>query len=70
LQHVFEQVYLKYRPEYLSDDRINVLVKEHRALLDAFKEGNVEETTALVREHIRSGMEYIIRSIQMEEPGF
>jgi len=44
LEHVFEQVYLKYRPEYLTDDRIRVLVKEHRAILNSLVKGNVEET--------------------------
>ena len=70
LKHVFEQVYLKYRPEYLTDDRIKVLIKEHRVLLDSLMKGNVEETMILVREHIRSGMEYIIQSIQLDKTGF
>jgi len=70
LEYVFEQVYLKYRPEYLTDDRIKVLIKEHRAFLDSLMKGNVEETMILVKEHIRSGMEYIIQSIQLDKPGF
>ncbi|MCD6152356.1 MAG: GntR family transcriptional regulator, partial [Syntrophobacterales bacterium] len=70
LEYVFEQVYLKYRPEYLTDDRIKVLIKEHRALLDSLMKGNIEETMILVREHIRSGMEYIIQSIQLDKTGF
>jgi DNA-binding GntR family transcriptional regulator len=70
LKYIFEQVYLKYRPEYLSDDRIKVLIKEHREILDSLIKGDVEETIVLVREHIRSGMEYIIRSIQLERQEF
>ena len=70
LKYIFEQVYLKYRPEYLSDDRVKVCLREHRVLLDALAKGNVEKTIVLVREHIRSGMEYIIGSIQLEKPGF
>ncbi|GAG12992.1 unnamed protein product [marine sediment metagenome] len=70
LKYVFEQVYLKYRPEYLRDDRIKVCLREHRVLLNSLAKGNIEETIILVREHIRSGMEYIIGSIQLEKPGF
>jgi DNA-binding GntR family transcriptional regulator len=70
LQYIFEQVYLKYRPEYLSDARLKVCLGEHKVLLDALTKGNVEETIDLVREHIRSGMEYIIGSIQLEKTIF
>lgn len=70
LKYIFEEVYLKYRPEYLSDDRLKVCLGEHKVLLDALAKGNVEETIGLVREHIRSGMEYIIGSIQLEKSGF
>ena len=70
LKYIFEQVYLTYRPEYLSDDRIKVLIKEHRTLLNSLRKGNVEETIVLVREHIRSGMEYIIRSIHLNKPTY
>ncbi|HDM77619.1 MAG TPA: GntR family transcriptional regulator [Deltaproteobacteria bacterium] len=68
LKYIFEQVYLKYRPEYLSDARLKVCLGEHKVLLDTLAKGNVEETIVLVREHIRSGMEYIIGSIQLENP--
>ena len=70
LRYIFEQVYLKYRPEYLSDDRVKVCIREHRVLLNSLAKGNIEKTIILVREHIRSGMEYIIESIQLEKPGF
>jgi DNA-binding GntR family transcriptional regulator len=69
LKYIFEQVYLKYRPEYLSNDRLKVCLGEHKEFLDALAKGNVEETIVLVREHIRSGMEYIIGSIRLENPG-
>jgi DNA-binding GntR family transcriptional regulator len=68
LQNIFEQVYLKYRPEYLSDERLKVCVKEHKMLLAFLEKGNVGETIDLVREHISTGMEYIIESIKLEKP--
>lgn len=66
LENIFEQVYLKYRPEYLSDNRAKVCVGEHGVILKSLAEGNVERSIVLVREHIRSGMEYIIESSQLE----
>jgi DNA-binding GntR family transcriptional regulator len=70
LKDILEQVYLKYRPEYLDDERVKVIVHEHRALLQSLKKGDVEEATRLLREHIRSGMEYVIGTIQFEIPEF
>lgn len=70
LQYIFEQVYLKYRPEYLSNERLKVCVEEHKVLLNSLAKGNVEETIDLVREHIRMGMEYIIESIRLEKREF
>ncbi len=70
LKCVFEQIYLKYRLEYVRDDRIEVLLKEHRAILDSLIKGDVEEAIVCVRKHIRLGREYIIQSIRMDKPGF
>jgi DNA-binding GntR family transcriptional regulator len=70
LRNIFEQVYLRYRPEYLSDERLKVCIREHKVLLDSLAKGNVEDTIALVREHIRSGMNYILESIQLEHRVF
>jgi len=70
LEGISEQVYLKYRPEYLDDSRIKVVLKEHKEILDSLKKGDVDGTIALIRDHIRSGMEYVISTIQLERPGF
>lgn len=67
LQNIFDQAYLKYRPEYLSDERLKVILEEHKVLFDSLAKGDAEKTIVLVREHIRSGMEYIIESIQLEK---
>ncbi|MDY6895798.1 MAG: GntR family transcriptional regulator [Thermotogota bacterium] len=69
LRTIFEQVYLRYRPEYLSDERLKVCIREHKVLLGSFAKGNAEDTIALVREHISSGMNYVLESIQLEHPG-
>ncbi len=70
LQNIFDQAYLKYRPEYLSDERLKVILEEHKVLFDSLAKGDAEKTIVLVREHIRSGMEYIIESIQLEKTVF
>lgn len=70
LEGIFEQVYLKYRPEYLDDDRVIVIKKEHRDLLNFLEIKDVDRTTVLIRDHIRSGMEYVIKTIKAEKAGF
>ena len=63
LKGVFEQLYLKYRAEYLGDDRIKTVIREHRALLGALRKGDVEETLKIARKHIRNGMEHVVVSL-------
>lgn len=70
LEGIFEQVYLKYRPEYLDDERITVITKEHRDLLGTLRERDVDKTIALIRHHIRSGMEYVVKTIKTEKSWF
>jgi DNA-binding GntR family transcriptional regulator len=70
LQGILEQVYLKYRPEYLSDRRVMKIMKEHHDLLEGIKKGDVEETIAILKHHIRSGADYMIESIKSEKSWF
>lgn len=63
LGEVLEQMALKYRAEYLGDDRINAVIKEHRALLSAFRKKDIEKVIQITRNHIRGGMEHVIDSI-------
>jgi DNA-binding GntR family transcriptional regulator len=64
LEHIFEQITLKYRPEYLWEDRIKEVAKEHAALLKSLREGDIKNTTNLLRSHIRKGKEHIVSSLQ------
>jgi len=70
LESILEQVYLKYRPEYLDNMRVKVTTKEHRELLRCLKRKDVDKATTRIRDHIRSGMEYVVGTIQLERPGF
>jgi len=70
LKGIFEQVYLKYRPEYLDDERVKVITREHNELLQCLKAGDAEKTTALISHHIKTGTEYVVKSIKSEKAWF
>jgi DNA-binding GntR family transcriptional regulator len=60
---IFEQIYLKYRPEYMREERLKEAAAEHRALLDALKERDVKKTRRLIKQHIKNGREHIAGSL-------
>jgi DNA-binding GntR family transcriptional regulator len=60
---VFEQIYLKYKPEYLRPERNKESGKEHVMLINALKEGDVRKATNLLRQHIRNGRRHIVGSL-------
>lgn len=64
LEKLFERIYLKYRPEYLGEDRIKAVLKEHRRILNALGRGDIEDATNTVREHIQNGMHHVIQSLE------
>ncbi len=63
LGEILEQMALKYRAEYLGDDRIKAVLKEHRELLNAFRRSDIGEAIQVTRKHIRHGMEHVINSL-------
>jgi len=67
LKQIFEQIYLKYRAEYLSNDRIKMVLKEHRELLSALRRADLEAAIEVTREHIRMGMEHVIWSLHVKD---
>ena len=70
LENIFEQVYLKYRPEYLDDERIKVIKNEHKDLLSALRSRDVDKAAALIRGHIRDGTDYVVKTIKAEKNWF
>lgn len=64
LEHVLEQITLKYNPEYLWEYRIKEVSKEHREILESLSKGNVAETRELMRSHIRKGRDHVIGSLK------
>ena len=67
LQDIFEQIYLKYRAEYLKDERIRAVIKEHRSLLQALRKSDVKEAMRITREHIRRGMQTVIETAHTQD---
>ena len=64
LEKVFERIYLKYRAEYLGEERIQGVFKQHRAILDALQQKDVKKAAEVTREHLRSGMEHVVDSLK------
>ena len=60
---IFERIYLKYRPEYMREERLKEAAKEHRAILQALKARDLREARNLVRRHIRNGRDHIAGSL-------
>jgi len=70
LKNIFERIYLKYKPEYLGDDRIEAVMKEHRSILNALREKDVEKAIQHTKEHIKSGMEHVVSSLKANQTVF
>lgn len=64
LKTTMERIYLKYRPEYLNEERVNKVLRQHRDLLDAFKKRDVELAKKMTSEHIQSGMNNMIETLE------
>ncbi|MEW5913956.1 MAG: GntR family transcriptional regulator [Thermodesulfobacteriota bacterium] len=63
LQEIFEKLYLKYRPEYLHQDRVKEIAREHRMVLEALQRRDVEGAVATIRSHVISGRTRVIDSL-------
>lgn len=63
---IFEQIYLKYRPEYMREARLKEAAKEHKMLFKALKDRDVRKTRRLIRQHIINGREHIVGSLKQD----
>ncbi len=64
LDTVLERIYLKYRTEYLGEERIAKVLKDHREFLETLQAKNTKKAIKLIRGHIQSGMNYMIDSLK------
>jgi DNA-binding GntR family transcriptional regulator len=63
LRDLFEKIYLRYRAEYLWEARIKEATEEHRAILELLSKGDAEGVKSALRQHIRKGMNQILRNL-------
>ena len=67
LKDIFEQIYLKYRVEYFSDIHRKEAIKEHRRILEALRDRDEEKAVAMIKQHLSSGVERILRNLKAYE---
>lgn len=60
---ILEQIYLKYRPEYMREDRMTEAAQEHKALLEALRQRDGKKVARLLKRHIRKGRDHIVGSL-------
>lgn len=63
---ILEQIYLKYRPEYMRDERLKEAEEEHRLILESLKQKNVAKARRLLRQHMKKGREHVVSSLMVE----
>ena len=64
LATVMERIYLKYKAEYLGEERIRGVLKHHRDILGSLQNKDVEKAIQVTRKHIQSGMNHMIESLK------
>jgi len=64
LKDLFERIYLKYRPEYMINERLEEAFMHHRTLIETMKEKDVERAISLTRMHTQSGLEYVTMNLK------
>jgi DNA-binding GntR family transcriptional regulator len=67
LKDLLEQIYLRWRPEYLQRERVDEALSEHREIFKSLSKGNPELTMRLLKDHIRNGKDHIIHSLQIRD---
>ncbi|MBW1788210.1 MAG: GntR family transcriptional regulator [Deltaproteobacteria bacterium] len=62
-KNIFEQIYLKYRPEYMREERLREATEEHWAIVGALRERDAKKTRRLLKQHVKNGREHIVGSL-------
>jgi DNA-binding GntR family transcriptional regulator len=64
---IFEQIYLKYRPEYIREARVKETMIEHRMLFKSLKEKDAKKYRRLIKQHIKNGRKNVIGSLFLQD---
>ena len=60
LEEILERTYLRYKPQYLNDERFKEALREHREILQSIARGDVRYARNVIRKHIYHQMDYWI----------
>jgi DNA-binding GntR family transcriptional regulator len=63
LKDIFEQLYLRYPQQYISEERSRKVIAEHRAILKALRKKDVSEAVEAIRVHVQAGMNHVLKGI-------
>ncbi len=64
LAGVYEQLYIKYRPEYLNEERMAEAELEHAAVLTAMEARDTNKVRKILKKHIRHGKKHILQNLK------
>jgi len=60
LEEILERTYLRYKPQYLGEERLKEALREHREILQSIASGNVRKVRNVIRKHIYHQLDYTI----------
>ena len=64
LAGVYERLYIKYRPEYLNEERMLEAELEHEAILTAMEAKEPAKVKKILKKHIRHGKIHILQNLK------
>ena len=64
LKEIFEHIYLRYRPEYLTGERVKEAIREHREILISLEKDDPERSIYLFKKHIKNNLFHIIEHLK------
>jgi DNA-binding GntR family transcriptional regulator len=70
LKDLLERICLKYRPEYLDNERVKLAIKEHRRIFKAFEMKDEKEAIDALMDHNRSSLNFMIGSLERAKTTF
>jgi DNA-binding GntR family transcriptional regulator len=65
LRQLFENLYFKYRLEWLLIDRFTIAKEQHHLILKEMKEGNVAKAASCMKDHIKSGRSATLKGVRL-----
>ncbi len=58
LKSIYEQIYLRYKPQYVGTQRPFEALKEHKDILDAISNKDLKEARKVLKKHIQYQIEH------------